>query len=87
MVRDPRDRELPKVAGQYFLEDPFTGEKLYIDTAVYANAYKKYVQKEEQDIAKHFKAANADFLSITTNKEYYADIIKFFKRRSLTQRQ
>jgi len=87
MLRDIRDRELPKVAGQYFLEDPFTGEKLYIDTAVYASAYKKYVQKEEEDIAKYFKAANADFLSITTNKEYYADIIKFFKRRSLTQRQ
>jgi uncharacterized protein (DUF58 family) len=84
MVRDPRDRELPKDAGQYFLEDPFTGEKLYIDTAVYADAYKKYVIKEEQDIEKHFKAANADFIKIITNKEYYVDIIKFFKRRALT---
>ena len=87
MLRDQRDKELPKMAGQYFLEDPYTGEKLYIDTAVYASAYKKYVEKEEQEIAKYFKAANADFLSITTNKDYYPSIIKFFKRRSLTQRQ
>ncbi len=86
MIRDVRDRELPKVAGQYFLEDPFTGEKLYIDTATYAKAYKEYVEKEEADIAKNFKAAGADFISITTNKDFGADIIKFFKRRSMVQR-
>jgi uncharacterized protein (DUF58 family) len=87
MVRDPRDKELPKMAGQYFLEDPFTGEKLYIDTEVYGDAYKKYVEKEEKEIARYFKAANADFLSITTNRDYYPELIKFFKRRALTQRQ
>jgi uncharacterized protein (DUF58 family) len=87
MIRDPRDRELPKDAGQYFLEDPFTGEKLYIDAAVYADAYKKYVEAEEKDIAKHFKASGADLLQITTSKkDYYVDLIKFFKRRALTHR-
>jgi uncharacterized protein (DUF58 family) len=84
MLRDPRDRELPKEAGQYFLEDPYTGEKLYIDTATYATAYKKYVEKEEIEIAKHFKAANADFMRIVTDKDYSIELIKFFKRRSLT---
>jgi uncharacterized protein (DUF58 family) len=88
MIRDPRDRELPKNAGQYFLQDPYTGEKLYIDTAIYADAYKKYVESEEKDIEKSFKGANADFLKIiTSKKDYYVDIIKFFKRRSLTHRQ
>lgn len=87
MIRDPRDRELPKDAGQYFLEDPFSGEKLYVDTAQYASAYKQYVEKEEEDIAKHFKKSNADFIKIiTSNKEYYIDLMKFFKRRSLTHR-
>ena len=84
MIRDPRDRELPKDAGQYFLEDPYTGEKLYIDTAVYADAYKKYVQKEELEIAKYFKSANADFIKIITDTDYNVDLIKFFKHRSLT---
>ncbi|MGV8140844.1 MAG: DUF58 domain-containing protein [Candidatus Woesearchaeota archaeon] len=86
MVRDPRDRELPKDAGQYFLEDPYSGEKLYIDTAQYAEAYKRYVEKEELLIEKHFKSANADFIKIITNKEYYPDLMKFFKRRALTHR-
>lgn len=86
MIRDPRDRELPKNAGQFFLEDPYSGEKLYIDTAQYAGAYKKYVEKEEEDIAKQFKAANASLLKITTDKDYQMDLIKFFKRRALTLR-
>jgi uncharacterized protein (DUF58 family) len=87
MVRDPRDKELPKDAGQYFLEDPYSGEKLYIDTTIYANAYKKYVEDEEREIEKHFKAANADLLKITTSKrDYYIDMIRFFKRRALTHR-
>jgi len=88
MIRDPRDRELPKDAGQFYLEDPFSGEKLYIDTSQYADAYKKYVQKEEEDIAKQFKAANADFIKVVTNnRDYYVDLIKFFKHRSITHRQ
>ncbi|MGV8171438.1 MAG: DUF58 domain-containing protein [Candidatus Woesearchaeota archaeon] len=85
MLRDPRDRELPKDGGQYFLEDPFTGEKLYIDTATYAKAYQKYVEAEEADIEKRFKAANADFIKIIiSKKDYYVDIIKFFRHRALT---
>jgi len=86
MIRDPRDRELPRDGGQYFLEDPYSGEKLYIDAAQYADAYKKFVEKEEDDIAKHFKSTNADFLKIVTDKDYTTDLIKFFKKRSLTHR-
>ena len=86
MIRDPRDRELPKNAGQYFLEDPYTGEKLYIDTSKYADAYKKYVEKEEADIEKQFKATNSDLLKITTDKDFNIEVIKFFRRRSLTHR-
>jgi uncharacterized protein (DUF58 family) len=86
MIRDPRDRELPTNAGQFFLEDPYTGEKLYIDTTQYASEYKKYVEKEEEEISKQFKASNASLLKIITNKEYNTDLIKFFKRRALTYR-
>jgi uncharacterized protein (DUF58 family) len=86
MIRDPRDRELPRASGQYFLEDPFDGEKLLIDTALYAKAYKDYVAKEEADIEKHFKATNSDLLKISTDKDFYNEVIKFFKHRALTHR-
>ncbi len=86
MIRDPRDRELPKDGGQFILADPYDNEELYVDTARYAAAYKKYVEEEEKDIEKHFKATSSDFLKITTDKDFYPEIIRFFKRRALTHR-
>jgi uncharacterized protein (DUF58 family) len=86
MIRDPRDRELPKGAGQYTLQDPSTGETIYIDTNKYAQAYKEYVMKEEAEIEKHFKATRSDLLKLTTDQDFYKPIITFFKKRSYTHR-
>jgi len=86
MVRDPRDKVLPKGVGQYMLEDPFTGEKLYIDTDQYADAYKKYVMHEEAEIEQFFKVMRSDFISLTTDQEFYKPLITFFKKRALTHR-
>lgn len=86
MIRDPRDRELPKQEGQYYLEDPYTGEKMLVDVEQYAKSYKEFVEKEEEDIEKQFKATKSEFLKITTDKNFYEDVIKFFKRRALTHR-
>lgn len=86
MIRDPRDRELPKGTGQFELEDPYTGEKLYVDVNQYADAYKKLVEAEEAEIEKHFKATKSDLLKLTTDSDFYMDVVKFFKRRALTHR-
>lgn len=86
MIRDPRDRELPSDAGQYLLEDPYSGEKLYIDSKEYAGVYKKYVEDEESKIERHFKATKSDLLKLSTDKDFYKDIITFFKKRALTHR-
>jgi uncharacterized protein (DUF58 family) len=86
MVRDPRDRELPEDLGQYLLEDPYTGEKLYIDAKQYSKVYAKYVEEEEARIAKHFKATKSDLLKLDTSKEFNKEIMTFFKKRALTHR-
>ena len=86
MIRDPRDRNLPKELGQYLLEDPYTGEKIYIDTKNYAKAYAEYVAEEEAKIERHFKATKSDLLKLDTSKDFYKDIMTFFKKRALTHR-
>ena len=86
MIRDPRDRQLPKNAGQYMLEDPYTGEKLYIDVNQYAESYKQLVEKEEAEIEKHFKATKSELLKLSTNEDFYRPIVTFFKKRALTHR-
>ena len=86
MIRDPRDRELPRDTGQYVLEDPYSGEKLYVDVNQYASEYKRFVEKEEAEIEKQFKATKSDLLKLTTDQEFYKPIVTFFKKRSLTHR-
>lgn len=86
MIRDPRDRELPKTGGQFLIEDPYSGEKLYIDAKTYAKAYQKFVEEEELKIEKHFKASKSDLLRISTTEDIYPALSKFFKKRALTQR-
>jgi uncharacterized protein (DUF58 family) len=87
MVRDPRDRELPKdTGGQYMLEDPFSGEKLFIDVKDYADAYKAYVEAEEANIEKHFRTTKSDFIKLSTDEDFYKPLITFFKKRSLRLR-
>lgn len=86
MIRDPRDRHLPPELGQYLLEDPYSGEKIYIDTKKYAKAYEEYVAQEEAKIERHFKATKSDLLKLDTSKDFYKEIMTFFKKRALTHR-
>ncbi|RJQ18178.1 DUF58 domain-containing protein [Candidatus Woesearchaeota archaeon] len=85
MVRDPRDRELPKNAGQYVLEDPYSNEKLYVDVNKYGELYKNYVQKEEAEIQDRFIKTRSGFLSLQTDQDFFLPIMGFFKRRSNIQ--
>jgi len=86
MIRDPRDRELPKTTGQYMLEDPYSGEKLYVDVKQYRDAYKKYVEDEEAEIERQFKATKSDLLKLSTDEDFYKPVVTFFKRRAMTHR-
>lgn len=82
MIRDPRDRRLPKHAGEYVLEDPYTQEKIIIDCATYAQPYKEHVQKEEELIKQRFHVSKNDIFSIEVGSDYRKQIIEFFARRA-----
>ena len=57
VIRDPRDQDIPKDAGQYIVEDPFSEEKLYVDANDYHEIYKKQV-KENDEILRAFLNKN-----------------------------
>lgn len=82
MVRDKRDRELPKNAGQYRVKDPFTEETIYIDAGDYADEYKKFVQREEEIIVQTFKKLKSDCVRLITGMDYQDALVKFFRVRS-----
>lgn len=86
MIKDPRDRELPKSGGQFMLKDPMSGENIYVDVAKYANQYKELSLKHEQEVEKIFKRSRGDFILLQTNEDdYVKKLVTFFQRRSLRQ--
>lgn len=81
MVRDPRDRTLPKNTGQYVLEDPYSKERIQIDVNQYKTAYETYVKKEEAMIEHVFSGTRSSLLKLTTDKDFHIPLLNFLKRR------
>jgi len=82
MVRDPRDKEIPDNAGQFYLEDPFSKEKIRIDTKEYAKIYREMVKKEEEDIQKKFLSAKSGFVSVSTTEDFLKPLLKYVRLRA-----
>lgn len=83
MIRDPRDRTLPKNTGQFVLEDPYSEHKIYIDVNKYKKKYDEYVKKEEEEIEKGFTATRSGFLKLSTTEDFHKPIIRFFRKRGM----
>ncbi len=82
VIRDPRDREIPKDAGYFIIEDNNTKNKLIIDTKEYCQTYKKKVEESEKVLMSSFKKAKSDCLILQTNEDYFNPLIKFLEKRS-----
>lgn len=81
MVRDPRDSSMPRRAGQYLVEDPYSDEKLFIDSHQYAKIYAAETKKEEEFIKRSFEKAKLGFISLRTNQDFQEPVMNYFKRR------
>lgn len=82
MVKDPRDRRLPKGVGQVVISDPYSDREMLIDCSdEKAPEYARYVQREEERINDAMRAAHWDVLPITTEESFVMPVIKFLKRR------
>lgn len=83
VIRDPRDRHIPKGVGQIMLKDPVSGENLYVDTQKIREKYNKKILEQEEYIKKVFKKTRGDYLLLTTDDEdYVLKLIRFFQKRA-----
>ncbi|MBU0758474.1 MAG: DUF58 domain-containing protein [Nanoarchaeota archaeon] len=81
VIRDPRDRQLPKEGGQYVLQDPYSDEKIYIDSGEYAEMYAKETSEEEVLLRRKFTLLKSDFLFLSTDSIFTDSVLKFIKKR------
>jgi hypothetical protein len=66
------------------VEDPETGEQLWLDTASKAvrQQYAAQFSKIHHDVKKVFKTAGADLLQIATGQDYVKILQQFFIQRA-----
>lgn len=81
MIRDPRDDEIPREAGQFVVSDPYSDAELLIDTSLVEEEYKKYVSEKLKEMKETFVLANADLLILRTDEPFLHALENFFRMR------
>jgi uncharacterized protein (DUF58 family) len=83
VIKDPRDMMLPAEVGQVFVQDPYTGETLLIDTKRVKEEYEHMAHEDDQKLIRIFKELQADYLFLTTNQQFSKTLFSYFKQRAL----
>lgn len=78
MIKDPRDRRLPRFSGQYGVRNPHGSETMYIDTFNFAKEYEQLALSHEKSITNVFKKFRSDCLLLENGTPYNAALRKFF---------
>ena len=75
---DPRELELPDI-GLVVMEDAETGEQLYVDThdRKFRRRFQEAAQAREEAIARAFRRAGIDALSLSTEDDLVRAIVRF----------
>ena len=82
-LHDPMERDIPDV-GLLVLEDAETGALRQVDTSSrrWRNEFEAGVRVFEADRNYAFTSSKVDRVGVTTDRDYVADLVTFFKRRS-----
>ncbi|MFH0798009.1 MAG: DUF58 domain-containing protein [Candidatus Woesearchaeota archaeon] len=81
IIRDPRDKELPSDVGQVMIEDPYSGNRLVIDSKLLKKRYESYTKKQDKELISFFDENNIDYIELATNKDYLDAMFTFFNMR------
>ncbi len=86
-LSDPRETELPDV-GPVIMEDPETGEQLYVDThdKRFRERFRQASQEREAGLQAAFRRAGVDQLPISTGDSLVNSIIRFAALRQKRRR-
>ncbi len=83
MIKDPRDRSLPKNSGQILISDPSGNKTMVIEPGLIKDQYEHEIKEQENKIRNMFFKAGADFIDIQTDKPYAEPLISLFRARAL----
>ncbi len=81
-IRDPRERELPRVR---FVElfDNETGETALVDTsaAAFRDAYRQRTARRDREVTEMFRRLKAQSIQLNTGESFVEPLSRFFRER------
>ncbi|RME80485.1 MAG: DUF58 domain-containing protein [Caldilineae bacterium] len=82
-LADPLEEELPEI-GLLVLQDPESGESMWIDTAdpMWRAGFAQRVQAARLAREAVFRKTKVDFLSLRTDEDYMETLVSFFRSRA-----
>lgn len=81
-IRDPRDSKFPEGGAQMLIQDPYTNEKLYVDSKQYKKMYEEEAKKEADYLRSVFEKAHSGFISVRTDEDMFAPLLEYFRKRT-----
>ena len=81
MIRDPRDKILPRDSGQVLISDPYSHRTTLVDSKLLREAYQTYVDRQEKELKKIAQESNVYFIPLYTDKPFIKPIVKLFMVR------
>lgn len=81
IVRDPLDRELPKINKEIVIENSFSDQKILINPKIAGNVYKANSKKQLDYVKKCMSDFNIDFIEIYTDESFPEKIAEFLRTR------
>ncbi len=82
MVRDPIDKELPQYDGNVILGDVYSDAKAIVNPQAIAQEYKHAVHQQEEELLEAFTSSGADFIGLSTDVSFMAQLVNLFERRT-----
>src|SRR3989338_3719105 len=69
MIKDPLDKTLPDVSGEFIIENPFTKDQLLIEPKLARKEYERHAEKQAKFVREAFRSADVDCLELVTDKD------------------
>ncbi|MFC1504158.1 DUF58 domain-containing protein [Spirochaetota bacterium] len=87
-ITDPKEITLPDV-GMVEFEDAESGEYYLVDTshANFRKEYQRVNELEDTELEKFFKRFNVDYVNLKVDRNYFDDLVVFFKRKAKRKRR
>lgn len=81
MIRDPRDKMLPRDVGQVLVADPYSNREILVDSKLVREAYQAYADRQEKELDRIATESGVDFVPIYTDESFVKPIVELFVTR------